>query len=120
MVNTIKKHIETLVEGTEYLTLSQIMPPSHLALGPPGHSASVHYATFTGTDGSAPGWTIGKIGAGVGKIGKKWIKTAVGYVTKPVHCLTLRRGGRADSDFGDTKGEQTKLYSRINTKVAQT
>ena len=25
---------------------------------------------------------------------------AVGYVTKPVHCLTLSRGWRADSDFG--------------------
>ena len=25
---------------------------------------------------------------------------AVGYVTKPVHCVTLSRGERADSDFG--------------------
>ena len=41
---------------------------------------------------------------------------AVGYVTKPVLCLTLSRGGRADSDFGAVKGEHTKLSSRINTK----
>ena len=33
---------------------------------------------------------------------------AVGYVTKPVHCLTLSRGGRADSDFGAVKGEHKK------------
>ena len=25
---------------------------------------------------------------------------AVGNVIEPVHCLTLSRGGRADSDFG--------------------
>ena len=35
-------------------------------------------------------------------------------------CLTLSRGGRAEVDFGQQKGEHTKLYSRINTKVAQT
>ena len=42
---------------------------------------------------------------------------AVGYVTKPVHCLTLNRGRLADSGFGATKGEQAKLYSRVNTKI---
>ena len=28
---------------------------------------------------------------------------AVGYVTKPVHCLTLSQGRLADSDFGPQK-----------------
>ena len=40
---------------------------------------------------------------------------AVGYVTEPVHCLTLSRGGRADSDCGQPDG-QAKLYLRVNTK----
>ena len=33
---------------------------------------------------------------------------AVGYVTRPVHSLTLSRGGRADSVFGATQDEQTQ------------
>ena len=28
---------------------------------------------------------------------------AVGNVTKPVHCLTLSRDGRADSDVGQSR-----------------
>ena len=41
-------------------------------------------------------------------------------MTRSVHCLTLSRGGGADSDFKQQKREQTKRYSRANTKVAQT
>ena len=40
---------------------------------------------------------------------------AVGNVTEPVHCLTLSRGGRADSDCGQPDG-QAKLYLLVNTK----
>ena len=36
---------------------------------PPGHSASMQFATFTGTVGGALARTIGKIGAAAGKIG---------------------------------------------------
>ena len=31
------------------------------------------------------------------------------YVTKPVHCLTLSQGGRADSDFGQQRANKQNL-----------
>ena len=45
---------------------------------------------------------------------------AVGYVTKPVHCLTLSRGGRADSDFGQQKANKQNFIRVSIQKVAQT
>ena len=37
-------------------------------------------------------------------------------MTRPVHCFTLSRGGRAESDFEQQRAKQTKLHSRVNTK----
>ena len=41
-------------------------------------------------------------------------------MTKPAHCLTLSRGGQGWERLWVAKGKQTKLYLRINTKVAKT
>ena len=40
---------------------------------------------------------------------------AVGNVTEPVHCLTLSRGGRADSDFGQPGASQYKKSHKRDT-----
>ena len=40
-------------------------------------------------------------------------RDAVGYVTKPVHCLTHSRSGRADSDFGRRKASKQN-YIRVS------
>ena len=43
---------------------------------------------------------------------------AVGYVTKPVHCLTLSRGRRTDSDFGQQKASKQNFIRESIEKVA--
>ena len=45
---------------------------------------------------------------------------AVGYVTKPVHCLTLSRSGRADNAFGQQKASKQNFIRESLQKVAQT
>ena len=45
---------------------------------------------------------------------------AVGYVTKPAHCLTLSRGRRAESDFGQQKASNQNFIRESIQKVAQT
>ena len=44
----------------------------------------------------------------------------VGYVTKPVYCLTLSCGGRADSDFGQQKASKQNFIRVSIQIIAQT
>ena len=41
-------------------------------------------------------------------------------VTKPVHCLTLSRGGRAESHFGQQKTSKQNCIREPEQKVVQT
>ena len=44
---------------------------------------------------------------------------AVGYVTKPVYCWTLSRGGRADGDFGQKKASKQN-FIRVSIQKSRT
>ena len=37
-------------------------------------------------------------------------------MTRSLHCFTLSRDGRAESDFGQKMAKQAKLYSLVNIK----
>ena len=44
---------------------------------------------------------------------------AVGHVTKPVHCLTLSRGRRAESDFVQQKASKQN-FIRVSIQKSRT